>query len=128
MIDVVEQVIERHPKVKNEGIPEVLSNPTGTMAMRERYNIDELRGFACLLLVSLHVIGHSPEVGMRLEEGSLLRYTADSWLFVRMPLFTFISGLVYALRPVRREHLPDFYSKKLRRLGIPLRIGLAVRS
>jgi peptidoglycan/LPS O-acetylase OafA/YrhL len=92
------------------------------MAMRERYNIDELRGFACLLLVSLHVIGHSPEVGMRLEEGSLLRYTADSWLFVRMPLFTFISGLVYALRPVRREHLPDFYSKKLRRLGIPLLI------
>ena len=63
--------------------------------MRERYNIDELRGFACLLLVSLHVIGHSPKVGMRLEEGSLLRYTADSWLFVRMPLFTFISGLVY---------------------------------
>ena len=90
--------------------------------MRERYNIDELRGFACLLLVSLHVIGHSPEVGMRLEEGSLLRYTADSWAFVRMPLFTFISGLVYALRPVRREHLPDFYSKKLRRLGIPLLI------
>jgi fucose 4-O-acetylase-like acetyltransferase len=39
-----------------------------------------------------------------------------------MPLFTFISGLVYALRPVRREHLPDFYSKKLRRLGIPLLI------
>jgi glucans biosynthesis protein C len=28
----------------------------------------------------------------------------------------------YALRPVRREHLPDFYSKKLRRLGIPLLI------
>jgi hypothetical protein len=23
MIDVIEQVIERHPKVKNEGIPEV---------------------------------------------------------------------------------------------------------
>jgi surface polysaccharide O-acyltransferase-like enzyme len=89
-------------------------------AMRERYNIDELRGFACLLLVSLHVIGHNPEVGMRLEEGSLFRYAADSWTFVRMPLFTFISGLVYAFRPARREHLPDFYSKKLRRLGIPL--------
>lgn len=25
MIDVVEQVIERHPKVKNEGIPETSS-------------------------------------------------------------------------------------------------------
>jgi hypothetical protein len=88
--------------------------------MRERYNIDELRGFACILLVSLHVIGHNPEVGMRLEEGSLFRYAAESWSFVRMPLFTFISGLVYAFRPARIEHLPDFFNKKLRRLGIPL--------
>jgi hypothetical protein len=88
--------------------------------MRERYNIDELRGFACILLVSLHVIGHNPEVGMRLEEGSLFRYAAESWSFVRMPLFTFISGLVYAFRPARIEYLPDFFNKKLRRLGIPL--------
>jgi glucan biosynthesis protein C len=88
--------------------------------MRERYNIDELRGVACLLLVSFHVIGHSSGVGMRLDENSLLPYLADSWIFVRMPLFTFISGLVYALRPVRREHLTDFYTKKFRRLGIPL--------
>jgi len=27
MIDVVEQVIERHPKVKNEGIPEAETMP-----------------------------------------------------------------------------------------------------
>jgi hypothetical protein len=34
MIDVVEQVIERHPKVKNEGIPEILrpSSPAGLTA------------------------------------------------------------------------------------------------
>ncbi|QQP88987.1 acyltransferase [Skermanella sp. TT6] len=90
--------------------------------MRDKFNIDELRGLACLLLVSLHVIGHDPSVAMRVPDDSWYRYAVDSWLFVRMPLFTFLSGLVYALRPVRREHLADFYGKKLRRLGIPLLI------
>ncbi|EWY39187.1 acyltransferase [Skermanella stibiiresistens SB22] len=82
--------------------------------------MDELRGFACLLLVSLHVVGHDPGVAMRVEDDSWFRYGVESWTFVRMPLFTFLSGLVYAMRPARRERLPDFYGKKLRRLGIPL--------
>ena len=37
-----------------------------------------------------------------------------------MPLFTFLSGFVYAFRPVRENQVGQFISKKLTRLWLPL--------
>ncbi|MBP2312180.1 acyltransferase family protein [Azospirillum soli] len=85
---------------------------------RTSYNIDELRGLACFLLVAYHVVG-VPGSGMQVGDDSWYRYATSSFELVRMPLFTFISGLVYAYRPAVADRLGAFFGKKLRRLLIP---------
>ncbi len=77
-----------------------------------------LRGLACILLVAYHVIGVTPETGLRLHEGALK--DANALLaYIRMPLFTFLSGLVYAWRPFSGDWKP-FINGKIRRLIIPM--------
>ena len=82
------------------------------------YHVVELRGLACILLVAYHVVG-IPGAGMQVADGSVYRYATDSFELIRMPLFTFISGLVYALNPATGDRLSTFFVKKLRRLGFP---------
>ncbi|MGF7173661.1 acyltransferase family protein [Azospirillum doebereinerae] len=84
----------------------------------QSFHIAELRGLACILLVAYHVVG-VPGTGMQVDDGSIYRYATSSFELIRMPLFTFISGLVYAYRPARGGALPSFFVKKLRRLGFP---------
>lgn len=86
--------------------------------MYDRLKIDTLRGLACVLLVAYHVVGFNAETGLRLSEG-ILRNISDTLVFVRMPLFTFLSGLVYALRPFSSGEFA-FISKKARRLLLPM--------
>ncbi|PWC35103.1 acyltransferase [Azospirillum sp. TSO22-1] len=83
-----------------------------------RYNVTELRGLACLLLVAYHTVG-VPGSGMHVADDSLYRYLTGSFELIRMPLFTFISGYVYAARPVRAGALRVFFGKKVRRLLLP---------
>ncbi|MDV7102876.1 acyltransferase [Vibrio sp. TH_r3] len=80
--------------------------------------IDTLRGIACLLLVAYHVIGSSPGNGLKISEG-FYRDINDTLAYIRMPLFTFLSGFVYAYRPFSKN-IPLFLSKKVRRLIIPM--------
>ncbi len=78
-----------------------------------RLEIDTLRGLACLLLVAYHV-----ESGLRLSEGWL--GDANHYLaYVRMPLFTVLSGYVYAARPFSGQAM-GFVLGKARRLLIPM--------
>lgn len=84
-----------------------------------RLTTDTLRGLACLLLVAFHVVGHSEVTGLRLPLEHPARQ-ANEWLsLLRMPLFTFLSGLVYAMRPVR-SHYGQFVGGKVRRLLVPM--------
>lgn len=80
--------------------------------------IDTLRGLACIFLVSYHVIGNTPSNGLHIETG-LLREVNDLLATVRMPLFTFLSGMVYAFRPLS-DNWPKFLKGKARRLLIPM--------
>jgi fucose 4-O-acetylase-like acetyltransferase len=80
--------------------------------------IDTLRGLACILLVVSHVIGFSPIHGLKLSEG-FLREGNDFLAYVRMPLFTFLSGYVYAYRPFRTGAV-QFIKGKARRLLVPM--------
>lgn len=89
-----------------------------TFRTSERQHLDALRGLGCLLLVTYHVVGSDPSAGLELQAG-LLRDASDLLRYVRMPLFTFLSGLVYALRPYDGDW-PRFLSGKGRRLLIPL--------
>lgn len=71
-------------------------------------------------MVAGHVIGADPTSGLEATEHTSWRYLYRALEDVRMPLFTIISGYVYALRPVRgAPGLPG--RGKCRRLVIPIR-------
>jgi surface polysaccharide O-acyltransferase-like enzyme len=84
-----------------------------------KLSIDTLRGLACILLVGFHVIGHDSTAGLRLPHEHVLPQINDALALLRMPLFSFLSGFVYAWRPYSGQ--PDVFLKaKVRRLIVPL--------
>lgn len=82
------------------------------------FKIDTLRGMACLLLVAFHVVGSEATNGLRISAGAY-RDLNDILAYVRMPLFTFLSGFVYAYRPFQAG-FQKFLIKKARRLLLPM--------
>uniref|UniRef100_UPI0035AFCA27 acyltransferase family protein n=1 Tax=Paracoccus sp. TaxID=267 RepID=UPI0035AFCA27 len=94
--------------------------PPGPADSLRHLPIETVRAIAILVLVSFHVIG-GPEAGrgLGLQAPHPLRYYADLLIDIRMPLFAFIAGAVYALRPVRVEKLGSFLVGKFRRLALP---------
>lgn len=83
-----------------------------------KQELQTLRGIACVLLVLYHVIGADPSVGLRIAEG-WLRVGNDGLAWLRMPLFTVLSGLVYGLRPYAGDP-GRFLAGKARRLLLPM--------
>lgn len=83
-------------------------------------NFDSVRGVACLLVIALHIVGDGPESGFHLPMTSPWHYAISSLDFLRMPLFTALSGYLYAGDRARRDALGRFCLKKLRRIGLPL--------
>jgi len=84
-----------------------------------KISIDTLRGIACILLVSFHaaVIMIWP----RLPETHALSWVNGLFGVLRMPLFAFLSGLVYAQRPYAGD-AARFMGGKARRLLLPMLI------
>jgi peptidoglycan/LPS O-acetylase OafA/YrhL len=93
---------------------------------RESARVETLRGLACLLLVSFHAIGSTAASGLHVPDGSRYREFANLFVYIRMPLFTFLSGLVYAYRPLRPGQALKFAGGKARRLGVPLVVAATV--
>ena len=90
-----------------------------TSPTNNRLQIDTLRGLACLLLVLYHVVGDSPDSGLKLSADHGLSVVNHLVSFGRMPLFACIAGYVYALRPLQGE-VGQFIGSKVRRLLLPL--------
>lgn len=91
-----------------------------TWLAKESLRVQTLRGLACLLLVAFHVIGSHATSGLRVDADSAYRQFANLFMHLRMPLFTFLSGFVYAYRPATLGYASTFAGKKLRRLLVPL--------
>jgi len=83
-------------------------------------SVETLRGAAIILVVAGHVIGDRSDGGMRVADDSFLRYIYHTFEFLRMPLFTVISGWVYSLHPANKEYFKSFTLKKIRRLMLPM--------
>lgn len=83
-------------------------------------SIDTMRAIACLALVSYHTVGASPAVGLELPASHWLAQLNAVFIDMRMPLFSFLSGLVF----VRLEHLTrspgQMALSKMRRLLVPM--------
>lgn len=90
------------------------------MGFNKNLNIETLRGIAIMLVVVGHVIGSGPTGGMQVEQGSVYRYLYCLMENLRMPLFTVISGWVYALHPVEVGSGWSFIVNKMRRLLLPM--------
>lgn len=93
---------------------------TQSLQKKKDASVETLRGFAIILVVLGHVIGSDSGGGMRVSDDSFLRYVYYTFEYLRMPLFTVISGWVYALRPATRLNLKSFTLKKIRRIILPM--------
>ena len=72
-----------------------------SQSRRQDAAIQALRGVAVILMVAGHVIGIGDR-GLRVADDSFWSYLYLSLADIRMPLFTLISGYVYAMVPVAR--------------------------
>jgi fucose 4-O-acetylase-like acetyltransferase len=82
--------------------------------------VESLRGVAILLIVAAHVIGSHEQSGMKVDPNSVWEYVYGSLKFIRVPLFTMISGFIFALRPIDAGSFLKFVRGKVRRLIFPL--------
>jgi peptidoglycan/LPS O-acetylase OafA/YrhL len=90
-----------------------------TQSDRRNNRIDTLRGLACFLLVLFHVVGNNSSSGLQLDRAHGLVLFNEVLGYLRMPLFSVLSGYVYACRPFRQE-AGAFMLGKARRLLIPM--------
>ena len=92
---------------------------TADHAIRRDSYVDTARGIFCILLVLYHVVVfHVPE-GLDLDSTSAWHLIADAFIYIRMPLFAFISGYVYGGRPIVGGEA-QFILGKMRRLLLPM--------
>lgn len=70
-----------------------------------------------------HVIGSTPEGGMRIDFPSPWRYLYLWINYIQMPLFTAIAGWVYALKPVKAGSSGTFMKRKAYRLLVPMAVA-----
>jgi peptidoglycan/LPS O-acetylase OafA/YrhL len=99
-------------------VRDLMRGPRSAVIASDTRRLDALRGLACVLLVLFHVIGSDPSHGLRIAEGPL-RLLNDGLTYLRLPLFTFLSGMVYGLRPFAGDSR-GFLGGKARRLLVPM--------
>jgi peptidoglycan/LPS O-acetylase OafA/YrhL len=66
------------------------------------------------------MIGFDKTGGMKVSDDSIFRYLYYTLEYMRMPLFTVISGWVYANKPILNVDQSSFMKGKLRRLILPM--------
>lgn len=96
------------------------SEPATSSKRRQDPSIQTLRGIAVILMVAGHVIGFGNR-GLEVGNSSMWHYYFIALEDIRMPLFTLISGYVYAMLPVTQwRQYPQLIKGKSRRLLLPL--------
>tara|TARA_R110001592_G_scaffold221314_3_gene476096 strand:- start:9867 stop:10901 length:1035 start_codon:yes stop_codon:yes gene_type:complete len=81
--------------------------------------VDTLRGLACILLVFFHLVGNTPDTGLKLQADSYYLIFNQVFENIRMPLFSFLGGIVFAIRP-QKYKVSELIAGKFKRLIVPL--------
>ncbi|MBI1187254.1 MAG: acyltransferase family protein [Alphaproteobacteria bacterium] len=92
----------------------------GPLGAKRLAYIETMRGLACLLLVSWHIVGERPTDGLHLALDHPLHQVGEFFLPLRMPLFSFISGFVFAAAMAEWGAARGVIATKARRLLLPL--------
>lgn len=88
--------------------------------------VQALRGFIVLLLVAFHAVGTSVDTATDSAGADQLIFFTKLFSYVRMPVFAFIAGFVYAMKPVAAGAYGEFARRKFMRLFIPTVIATTV--
>lgn len=91
-----------------------------TAASAKYAYIETARGLACVLLVAYHLVGDTPLNGLQLPNDHMLALLNRMFEFVRMPLFSFISGLVFSSAAANGSVWRSKLTGKARRLLLPM--------
>ncbi|QWF33921.1 acyltransferase [Pseudoalteromonas sp. SiA1] len=83
-------------------------------------SLETLRGLACFLLVLNHLIGMPVIAGLRLPEGNGYFLFNTMLENVRMPLFAFLSGIIFSFRGIVPSQFNMLMKGKFFRLLVPL--------
>lgn len=113
-------LLDPNPQVFTASAPPALPAAIEPGRRAKDAAIETLRGLALVLMVFGHVIGDTVERGLHADGHSFLRFLYFVTQYLRMPLFTVISGFVYAMRPVDAAGARRFVAGKCRRLLLPL--------
>jgi peptidoglycan/LPS O-acetylase OafA/YrhL len=112
-------------RIEKKGLqnPRILVQEQPILARKREKDrgIESLRGIAIIMVIVCHVIldHKNPLYPNNPYLLDWLQHLCLSTEYVRMPLFTVISGFVYALRPAAAASAVDFVRGKARRLLIP---------
>jgi len=113
------KIFYRRPLISTPVSPIIFKLPA-TAVSRKNQNVETIRGLAIILVVLGHMIGYTSTGGMRVGDDSIYRYVYYSLEYLRLPLFTVISGWVYANKPIQLMDQSKFIKGKLRRLILPM--------
>jgi glucan biosynthesis protein C len=95
------------------------SVPRNSATSSEVLAIDTIRGLAVVLLVAFHVTLTTLDTADKTAGLQAMVLTTHLFDYIRMPLFGFLAGLVYALKPISRATYREFAARKVTRLVIP---------
>jgi len=83
-------------------------------------SLETLRGLACFLLVLNHLVGMPVVAGLRLPEGNIYFLFNTMLENFRMPLFAFLSGIIFSFRGIKPSQFYILMKGKFFRLLVPL--------
>ncbi|MEP2530901.1 acyltransferase [Shimia sp.] len=94
--------------------------PDKTTAAAMRLEVDTVRAIVCFILVLHHVVGISPNYGLELALDHPVSIISHTTQDMRMPIFSFISGMVFAGATGQFSTAGTVIRKKARRLLLPM--------
>ncbi len=91
-----------------------------TLNASREMHVETIRGLACVALVSFHAIGSDSRTGLELPADDWLVQVQACFAYMRMPLFSFISGYVFTSFATAGRSWGTLWLSKMRRLLLPL--------
>ncbi|HEV3182406.1 MAG TPA: acyltransferase [Steroidobacteraceae bacterium] len=88
--------------------------------------IQAVRGLIMVLLVAFHAIATDADTAANTAGLPAMMFITHLFDYIRMPVFGFVAGFVYALKPISRNTRKEFATRKVMRLLVPCAIATAL--